>query len=178
MNSPFKNIIFDWAGVFCSPGEPFVHPKLAQETNLSVDEMGEKTKNLQASYYTGKIKTADFWKKVKIDLGVSDIPEVELDQAYLNSYRLYPEMLTLAEKLKKNYQTAILSNLTELMSAEIVERYNLKDKFHHLFFSNEIGYAKPDERAFNFALNKLQAKPEETIFIDDSVANVAGPVTD
>ena len=168
-----KTIIFDWAGVFCSPGEPFAHPKLADETNLTVDQMGEKTKSIQALYYTGKITTTDFWSKAKELLGVNEMSEDELNRAYLSSYRLYPEMLALAEKLKKNYQTAILSNLTELMSAEITERHNLKDKFHHLFFSNEIGYAKPDERAFNFALNELQAKPEETIFIDDSATNVA-----
>src|SRR3989344_4875536 len=99
-------IIFDWAGVFCSAGEPFSHPRLRKETGLTVAEMGEKTQSIQKLYYLGKIKTNEFWGKIINFFGLKNLTEKELSQAYLFSYHIYPEMLELAKNLKNNYKTA------------------------------------------------------------------------
>jgi len=167
-----RAIIFDWAGVFCSPGEPFAHPNLQEQTGLTLDQIGQKTKDIQAAYYLGQTSTAEFWTKVAKRLNLGQLSPVELSRAYLSSYRLYPEMLRLAADLRPRYQTAILSNLTRLMMDHIVAEHQIKDFFDMVFFSNEIGYAKPDPLSYRFALTKLKAKPEQTIFIDDSKTNL------
>jgi|SRR3989344_3038522 len=166
-------IIFDWAGVFCSAGEPFSHPRLRKETGLTVAEIGEKTKSTQRSYYLGKIKTNEFWGKIIDFFKLKNLTREELSQAYLSSYRIYPEMLELVKNLKNNYKTAILSNLTEEMTEHIIKTHDIKKYFTFTFFSNQIGLMKPDKKAYEFALGQIKSAPGETVFIDDSAANVA-----
>ena len=46
--------------------------------------------------------------------------------------------------------------------------------FDDLFFSHELGLAKPDPRFFHAILARVGAQPAATLFIDDQEANVAG----
>ncbi len=166
------SIIFDWAGVFCTPGEPFSHPGLSSELGLTVDEMGEKTQEIQRAYYRGEISKTEFWKRIIIFFKLKSLTEKELSAAYLGSYRIYPEMLKLALNLKQRYKTALLSNMTLEMMSDITEKYGVKNIFHYTFFSNEVGLMKPDKEIFNLVLKELKSLPEETLFIDDSRTNV------
>ncbi|MEK7551830.1 MAG: HAD family phosphatase [Patescibacteria group bacterium] len=165
-------IIFDWAGVFCNPGEPFFHPEITKQTGLSVDEMGEKSQDIQKPYYRGEMSKEQFWNKIIEFFKLKNLTPTKLGEAYTSSYKIWPEMLELAKKLKKNYKTAVLSNLTEEMMEHILNNHNLKKIFPRMFFSNEIGIMKPNTTAYELALKELGSKPEETIFIDDSKKNV------
>jgi putative hydrolase of the HAD superfamily len=44
--------------------------------------------------------------------------------------------------------------------------------FDDMLFSAEVGLAKPDRRIYELALDRLQARPAEAIFIDDVQENV------
>ena len=46
--------------------------------------------------------------------------------------------------------------------------------FETIFVSSEIGLRKPDAPAFAYVCREMQAEPEETIFLDDSLENVHG----
>jgi len=41
-----------------------------------------------------------------------------------------------------------------------------------MFFSAEVGLAKPDSRFYQLALSYLQVYPEEVVFLDDVPENV------
>jgi putative hydrolase of the HAD superfamily len=45
-------------------------------------------------------------------------------------------------------------------------------QFDDLIFSAEVGFAKPDRRIFDRALDRLRVQPAEAIFIDDVQGNV------
>jgi putative hydrolase of the HAD superfamily len=167
-----KTIIFDWAGIFCTPGEPFTHPDLQKQTGLTVDEMGAKTRDIQDKYYCGKISTEEFWNNVIAALSVTDLTGKDLGDAYRASYTLYPGMLERAGQLRSEHNVALLSNLTEIMMRHIIETHHIERYFDELFFSNTIGFMKPDSEAYNIVLRKMDAKPEESLFIDDSQKNV------
>ena len=47
----------------------------------------------------------------------------------------------------------------------------LSHYFEKLYLSYEIGYTKPDERIYRFALEDASLNPEETLFVDDGLAN-------
>ncbi len=166
-----KGVIFDWAGVFCSPGEPFSHKKLKVMTGLSLEQMSEATETIQEKYYRGTISTEEFWKHVIQKLNISLTPK-ELSDAYLASYRIYPEMLELAQKVRSKVKTALLSNLTSEMMHEILRKHFIDRYFDHVLFSNEIGFIKPEKEAFDVALKHLGTKPNETLFIDDGKRNI------
>jgi HAD superfamily hydrolase (TIGR01509 family) len=167
-----RAIIFDWAGVFCSPGELFSHPEFARQTGLTVDELGAQAATLQDAYYRGTIYSQDFWSGVIAQFSLQGVSIEDLSAAYLASYRLYPEMLELAESLREHCPTLLLSNLTQEMMDEIVRAHDIKNYFDHTLFSNEIGKLKPEPEAFSAALERLGTKAQDTLFIDDTKKNI------
>lgn len=44
--------------------------------------------------------------------------------------------------------------------------------FQGMVVSADVGLLKPDQRIFQYLLNKYQLKPTESIFIDDMINNV------
>ena len=46
------------------------------------------------------------------------------------------------------------------------------DAFDALVLSAEVGIMKPDPRIYHIALDKLEVKPNEAVFVDDMPANV------
>ena len=167
-----KTVIFDWAGIFCNPGEPFAHPDLIAQTGLTVDEMGAATKELSNLYYCGKMTTYEFWKGVIDQFGLKDLTPGALGDAYLSSYTMYPGMLEFAGSLRPRYRVVLLSNLTDLMMRDIMETHHVERYFDHLVFSNTLGIMKPESGAYEAALSVAESTPRESLFIDDGVKNV------
>lgn len=88
--------------------------------------------------------------------------------------RVDPEMLELAGELRAaGIRTTILTNGTDTISAEPVQ-LGLGDHFEPIFNTAEIGFAKPDARAFTHVLEELGCEPASVLFTDDSRANTAG----
>jgi len=100
--------------------------------------MGEQTKKIQKMYYSGTINSREFWKQVTNFFGLTHVSEIELRNAYLTSYTIFPEMLELAIILKQKYKTLLLSNLTVEMVAEIETKYSIKKYFHTLYFQMKL----------------------------------------
>jgi HAD superfamily hydrolase (TIGR01509 family) len=167
-----RAIIFDWAGVFCVPGEPFSHPSLAQQTHLTVDELSAATKEIQHQYYCGTISSDTFWQTIIQQFALKNVTPKELSSAYLASYQIYPGMLEFAQTLKNRFPTALVSNLTHEMMEDIINKHHADTNFNHTIFSNQVGTTKPDAEIFHIALQRLGTHASETLFIDDSTTNV------
>lgn len=65
-----------------------------------------------------------------------------------------------------------LSNWSAEKFPHIRERYPFFDHFREIVISGEIGFIKPDPRAFQALLDRTAGPPEACLFIDDSEANV------
>lgn len=94
-------------------------------------------------------------------------------QAEFSKIRYYKDVAEFAHSLKEKCKIGILSNLMPFDKARIDLQYDLS-KFDYVYLSFEIGYEKPDKRAYEYVLNDLQIKPENILFIDDDVNNVIG----
>ncbi len=166
-----KAIIFDWAGVFCSPGEPFAH-SVFRTTGHTLEELEQAVRDDYMKFYRGGINAAEFWKTVIERLKLKNVDIESLDRAYRDSYSLYPDMLEVAGALRPHYKTALLSNLTGSMMEEILTSHNVGEYFDYVLFSNEIGHMKPEPEAFAVALQKLGTPASETLFVDDTKGNI------
>lgn len=69
--------------------------------------------------------------------------------------------------------TAVLTNGTDSIATEVREA-GIDRHFDEIFNSADIGFAKPDSRAFRHVLQVLNRKPAEVFFTDDSVSSVDG----
>ncbi|MBU6447299.1 HAD-IA family hydrolase [Patescibacteria group bacterium] len=74
-------------------------------------------------------------------------------------------------QLSKNYKTAILTNDGRggARSSARTAGITLPKNF---FSSSEIGLTKPDPKIYKYVLQKLDSKPESTVYIDDDLKNV------
>lgn len=75
----------------------------------------------------------------------------------------------------RGYQVHLLSNTNEAHWSYAVENCfggRPEDYFHTLFLSQEMHMAKPNDDIFLAVLSRLQAAPEECLFLDDTQANV------
>lgn len=81
-------------------------------------------------------------------------------------------------ELRRQYKVFMLSNTNPIMwNSMIANEFGkdglaMKDYFDGIVTSFEANALKPEEKIFRFCENKLDIKPEETLFLDDSQANL------
>lgn len=75
--------------------------------------------------------------------------------------------------LKGNYELGILTNGKITEQKQKIEKMKLNDIISHsqIFISDEIGYEKPDPKSFYYAMNQLNFKSSESIYVGDSWVN-------
>lgn len=83
-------------------------------------------------------------------------------------------LLELSDEIRTaGLTTAVLTNGTDTIAAELAAS-GIADHFDAIFNSADIGFAKPDVRAFQHVLDALQVRGEDVFFTDDSAAKLAG----
>jgi putative hydrolase of the HAD superfamily len=71
---------------------------------------------------------------------------------------------------------ALLSNAASSFG-RAAERQPWAGLFRHLVFSGDLGIAKPDPEIWGRLLDRLQAQPQDCLFLDDKKVNVEGART-
>ncbi|ADQ14216.1 HAD family hydrolase [Halanaerobium hydrogeniformans] len=81
-------------------------------------------------------------------------------------------LLILKELAQKDYQLYVLSNFHQKAFAYVHEKYDFFSYFSGIVISSEVGMIKPEKEIYSYLLNEYQLKAEETLFIDDTLANI------
>lgn len=83
------------------------------------------------------------------------------------------DVLELIEDLRsKGYPIGLLSNAPSEFIRDIFAQHDLERYFDTIVISSEVGLIKPEPEIFHYILEKMDALPESTIFIDDNPHNV------
>jgi putative hydrolase of the HAD superfamily len=82
--------------------------------------------------------------------------------------------INIINKIKMQVKVAIITNgSTQRQKAKIMNT-NLNSCFETIIISEEVGFSKPDNRIFELALNKLNVKPEDALFVGDDIEKDIG----
>ena len=81
-------------------------------------------------------------------------------------------MRALLDELYGQTRLAIISNASDILEAALETRYQVSGYFEVVINSARVGVAKPEREIFEIALERLNLRPEETIFTDDQQHNV------
>ncbi|MFN3997337.1 HAD family hydrolase [Algoriphagus sp.] len=91
------------------------------------------------------------------------------------------ERLELISKLKQSYQVGILSNTNEIHIDAVYEMLKtdfemdrFEPLFDRVFYSHEMGLAKPSKEIYTKMLDELGTSADRVVFFDDLAANVQG----
>ncbi|MBL7799946.1 MAG: HAD family phosphatase [Chitinophagales bacterium] len=111
-----------------------------------------------------------------------DVTREQIIAAWNTMLVSYPERkIKLLHTLKeKGFQRYALSNINELHIAEMNSNVNalfgisaFSTLFDKAYYSNEIGFRKPEKELYEIVLNEIDLHPNEILFIDDKPENLA-----
>jgi len=159
-----KNIIFDWSGVIkdCVLNHLCVVNKIFKDFGVSEISLEELKKE---------------WKQPHMDFYSKYLPNStveQIDEAYKKNFFDCPKsgpysgIIDLIKELKKNGKKIVIfsSDYTETILPEI-EEFGLKD-----YFDDVVVGVYDKEKSIGELIKRNNFKPEETIFIGDSIHEV------
>lgn len=133
------------------------------------------------AYEQGKIDSESFRDEVRAYFG-QNWEDKKVDELWNSILGKIPkERLNLISKLRENYQLGILSNTNEIHIDAVydmlrtdhgMERFD--PLFDRIFYSHEMGLAKPSPEIYEQMLTQIGTKADRVIFFDDLEANVKG----
>lgn len=124
-------------------------------------------------YRLGEISEKEFVGTFLDESGI-DLSIDSFIDFFANEIELIPGMLELIFELKKKYLLASIVNEGKEWSLSKFEKTEMGKLFDHIYISGIIGLRKPNKDIFEYVLEKIDAKPEECIFIDDLEVNCKG----
>ena len=175
-----KNLIFDFGGVLINLDRNACRMAFEQ---LGIESIHEsvlddyRQKELFMQLESGNISTAAFRAGMR-RLSEQSLTDAQIDDAWNSMLADIPSYkLDSLLELKHRYHIMLLSNTNSIHWQWAVRnrfRYKgleVEDFFDRIYLSYELHMQKPDKEIFKYVLEDAGIAPEETFFIDDSVAN-------
>jgi len=178
-----KNIVFDLGGV--------IVPLNREACNIAFSKIGfnefDKILNNYVQegfflqYEKGEISSDDFRRIIRANMippFKNSVKDIEIDNAmgfFLD--QIPQERMQLILALREKYKLFMLSN-TNPIAISIVKKHFLKagkemeECFDSIFLSYKMKMAKPDSEIFTKMIEQANIIASETLFIDDSPANI------
>jgi len=176
-----KNIIFDLGGVLLNLDFNRTYDalkKLGIDKPEEIIRLGHGSVILRA-HESGKITDEEFIQSLK---KLSPVPVSDDD--LINAWNMllldFPaDRIEWLTGLKKKYRLFLFSNTNGIHVKHFRKIYSdaynnavFDDHFEKAYYSHTAGLIKPDLEAFHLVVRENNLVPEETLFIDDSLANV------
>lgn len=176
MNHPVRNLLLDLGGVLYeidlpgtlarfealrAPGAPPIeYGKNSQHAWFSLGDTG----HAGIDAFTAGLREA-----YQLDATDARLREVWLGVLV----GVLPGRVEAVERLAARYRLALLSNTNQFHFEHFAPQCKpMFDRMDHLFLSFEMGVRKPDPEIYLRALAHAGWKAEETLFADDSQANI------
>jgi len=86
--------------------------------------------------------------------------------AEAGAWELYPEVVSVLEKLQPRFQLAVISNFDGRLRF-ILGHLGISKYFAHVFISSELGADKPDTEIFRRAVKLIGLKPNQVLHVGD-----------
>ena len=175
-----KNLLFDLGGVIMDIRRENCEEAFRQ---LGMADIGEYLgdygqKGPFAALEEGKISEEEFRAEVRKHIA-REVSDEEIDRAFNRFLTGIPvRRLEELRKLRGKYKLYMLSNTNSIMwRQDIAKAFRqgglaVDDYFDGIVTSFEAKCCKPAPGIFNRVVEKFGIRPEETVFFDDSKANV------
>ncbi|MCU0258190.1 MAG: HAD-IA family hydrolase [Solirubrobacteraceae bacterium] len=121
-------------------------------------------------YERGAISRQDFAAGVIRELDLPLAPDAFVAAFVAWARGPYPGATSLLRRLRGRYRIACLSNSNELHTP--LHRRALEPLMDRCYFSDELGFVKPEREAYEHAVRDLGVPPQRIAFFDDTPVNV------
>lgn len=177
-----SDVVFDIGGVVISLNHGMARRQFAKRLELPVEELNtlistyqleDETESLAAQFRVGAI-SADAYLDAYIKRFGNGLTRQELI-GFLCSELGEPisETLDLLKALRGKVNISCFSNSQEVHWNYLLREYPVMKNFQPAMASHLAGLAKPDSQVISYICDRLSAKPEACLLIDDAPENVA-----
>ncbi|KRF36187.1 HAD-IA family hydrolase [Nocardioides sp. Soil805] len=142
---------------------------------LSADEFADRLDGLPGDPAIGEVTWPEVLDHWRIRLGLTPEDAAGLEEDYWRWYvgTLDQPLFDWFVAQRPHRLTAILSNSSP--GARERERcHGFEAVVDELVYSHEVGLAKPDPAVYALTADRLGVRPEEVLFLDDTVERVVG----
>jgi len=179
-----RNIIFDLGGVLLN-----IDPKKTIEAfgQLGMEQMiGDKGLTYDHDIFylmeQGKVTPEEFRNGVR-KLISGEVTDDQIDAAWTAMLLDFPKVrVRLVQELSNKFSIFLFSNTNAIHVAKYhadfrkIHGFEVSSLFIKDFYSNEIGLRKPSPESFHEIIRISGIRPEESLFIDDSLLNVEAAI--
>ena len=173
-----RAVLFDFGGVLYKTPDRQWMKKWQRFLGLGKDEVissiivsQDESPYVQA-VMEGRIPESEIWERMGRRWRLSPILVRWLKRSTMSRHRLNREVASFLAGLRPKYRTGILSNAGSDARSMFTSIFGFDRLVDEMIISAEEGIAKPDERIYQIALDKLGVKAAETVFLDDLAVNV------
>jgi epoxide hydrolase-like predicted phosphatase len=169
-----RAVIFDFGRVISAQKPPSLFHRYEEDLGLQPHTINTIMFDSQAwqDALLGLKTTEEFWYAIGPKLGLTSSDAIAaFHRRYHGDEAINPGVVDLLRQLHGCFKMAILSNSPPGLVQWLVD-WDIQDLFDAIFCSGDEGLAKPDPAAFHMILQRLDVKPEEAIFIDDTIDHV------
>ena len=175
-----KNIIFDLGGVLLNIDYQLTVMAFKDLGIENFEELYSQAKqtDLFDKIETGKIESNLFLRKIE-KIAAKKISLTDIEKAWNALLLDLPtERISMLQKASQNYRIFLLSNTNEIHYNQYINdirrihEVDFNKLFEQAYYSHQIGLKKPDRKCFQYVLNKNLLKPEETLFVDDTIQHI------
>ena len=169
-----KAIIFDLGKVLVDFEWKRAAEKLREQSSYTDDRIVHLCSQLPINriYEQGLITSDQYFRTLSQELGIED--SSGLREIWCDIFSQIKENIRLPGLLKNSYHVGLLSNTSEAHHQWIEARFPFMADFHRKTVSYKTGALKPAEAIYLAAVDGLEYRPNEILFIDDLEANIAG----
>ena len=151
--------------------------RIARKSDLQIIEILYRctSSDIAIAFECGQLNPEEFLRKLRPSLKFQGTTE-DLRTLWTEIFTPIQENIELVDRLKKQYVLGMISNTNPLHFNFIQNSYDFPKLFDRLILSYEVGEMKPDRKIFEKAVNGLDVRPDEIIFIDDIQKNHSGAI--
>jgi putative hydrolase of the HAD superfamily len=171
-----RAVVFDIGGVLETDPDLGVIPAWETRLGLAAGELSERMHDAFAGGSIGTITENDVHQALGDRLGLDEQQVAAFMADIWRQYLGTPntELIEYARQLRPRCRTGILSNSFVGAREKEQAAYGFEDLVDDIVYSHEAGMSKPDARIYSLVCTRLGVRPDETVFVDDTVYCVAG----
>jgi putative hydrolase of the HAD superfamily len=167
-------LFFDIGGVLLSNGwDGSSRRKASEHFGLDLEDLEDRHASVSNAFDTGNLTIGQYVRRTVMyrDRGFAEDEFVEFMKAESK-----PDFgsLDLVRRLADGgrYLLATLNNESRELNDHRIDKFGLRDHFSLFLSSCYLGVRKPDEAIFRMAIDIIQHRPEECVFIDNRELNL------
>jgi putative hydrolase of the HAD superfamily len=172
----FKAVLWDIGGVILRTENWEPRHRLDRMLDLPNGKIYELVfeSEMSRKATVGEATNDDLWMWVGAQLELSSDELILVRDEFWSGDQIDMDLIRFIRARTNGTKMGLLSNGWSSTRRFLDERWHIADIFDEIIVSAEVGYAKPDRRIYQLALDRLDVEAEQTIFIDDFIENILG----